>query len=363
MKILHLVANDSWGGGEQYVYDLVARLCSEEWCEPIVVCRNTPIVVSNFASLNIRVFKLNMNGYFDLRSILALSHILKDLNDDCIIHAHDFKRAFIALMARKMFAGVKKIRIVMTRHLVRPAKNGVFEKFVYRNIDSIMFVSQMAMDFFLSSQPKIDNNKCRVVLSGVKDRKCDSLFLRTKYNIANNEFVIMYHGRIVHEKGVEVIIKALSCLSNIPFRMVFVGDDTTEYVYKLKKLISEKSLDDKVVWTGYQKQIEQWIGGCNLGLLPTIAREAFGLSAVEYMMAGKTVITTDNGAQKEYIKNGVTGILVPVNDAAKVSEAIETVFKNGSFVDIGNNARKFYQQNLNFEIFYKKIVDVYTNNF
>ncbi|MBO7596239.1 MAG: glycosyltransferase family 4 protein, partial [Bacteroidales bacterium] len=201
MKVLHLVANDSWGGGEQYVYDLVARLCSEEWCEPIVVCRNTPIVVNNFASLSIRVFKLKMNGYLDLRSILALSHILKDLKDDCIIHAHDFKRAFIALMARKRAAVNKNIRVIMTRHLVRPAKNGVFEKFVYRNIDSILFVSQMAKDFFLSSTPKIDNNKCRVVLSGVKDRKCDSLFVRTKYQIANNEFVIMYHGRIVPEKG------------------------------------------------------------------------------------------------------------------------------------------------------------------
>ncbi len=359
---MHLVANGSWGGGEQYAYDLVDQLCRENWCEPIVVCRNNPVVVDNFVSLGIRLFKLKMNGYLDFRSVVALSNIIKDLNDDCVIHTHDFKRAFIALAARKMASVDKKIRVVMTRHLIRPAKNGFFEKFVYRNIDSILFVSQMALDVFLSTSPKIDNNKCSVVLSGIKDRQCDSEFLRNKYGIDDNEFVMMYHGRIVPEKGIEILINALPLLSDIPYRMVFVGDDTTEYVSGLKKIISEKSLDTKVIWTGYQKQIDRWIGGCNLGLLPTLAREAFGLSAVEYMMAGKTVVTTDNGAQKEYIQNGVTGILVPPSDSVQLSEAIATVYKNGSFTDIGINARKYYEQNLKFDIFFKKIIEVYIDN-
>ncbi|MBO4601770.1 MAG: glycosyltransferase family 4 protein [Salinivirgaceae bacterium] len=363
MKVIHLVANKTWGGGEQYVYDIVEHL-KLNGESPVVVCRAIPILVDNYLALGVPVYKLKLGGYFDFKSVLALLQIVKNIDDDCIIHAHDFKRAFIAVVACKMYHGKKKIRVIMTRHLIRQAKKSFLENMVYKNISAIVFVSELARKVFMSSSPMIEQNICKVIYSGVKDRACDKNYLRNVLNIADNEFVMMYHGRIEAEKGVEVIIEALSALGeSISYRMVFIGDDTTEYVKKLKRRIENTGLKNKIIWTGYQKNIGQWIGGCNLGLVPTIAKEAFGLSVVEYMMAGKTVITTDNGAQKEYIQNGVTGVLIYPSDSQLLAKNIEDIYNTKDYVRIGNNAREYYEKNLSYDVFFNKMLKMYRTAF
>ena len=212
MKLLHLVGNKAWGGGEQYVYDIADSLQREGNFPPEIVCKDIDSLNQNFSRLKYtRITHLPLSGYFDLRSILALANAIKK-ERKCIIHAHDFKRAFIALAARKLSHN-KEAKVIMTRHLVRKAKKSIIERFIYRNIDKIIFVSNLAKDAFLSTSPEIDLGKCLVIHNGVKDRSnSNAKDLRKEYSIPDNEIILMYHGRITHEKGVEVIIKALARL-------------------------------------------------------------------------------------------------------------------------------------------------------
>ena len=360
MQIIHLVANKTWGGGEQYVYDLIESLKNEQWCSTSVICKNYQAVTEKLASLDVPLCHLKLNGYMDIKSIIALSKILKKQNEDTVIHTHDFKRAFIAIAARKL-SGKKNIRVIMTRHLVRKAKKSFFENIVYKNIDKIIFVSQIAKDTCLSSSPNIDQAKCCVIHNGIKDKICDTKYLRDRYQIPNETFVLMYHGRIAKEKGIEVIVDTLAIIKDkLDWRMVFVGDDTTQYANDIKTTIKNNGLQDRVIWTGWETNVYKYIGGCDCALLPSIVPEALGLSNVEYMMAGKTVITTNNGAQPEYIKNNETGILVPVSSPIKIAEAICGLHDTKRYVEIGENARKFYEQNLNYDNFIKKIIKIYS---
>lgn len=357
--IIHLVANKVWGGGEQYVYDLIDNLKNEPWCQVSVVCKKSDIVIDRLSALSVDIRQMNLNGYMDIKSVVALSKMLNQVEGRCIIHAHDFKRAFIAVLAKKLSKN-KYVSVVMTRHLVRKAKKSFFENIVYRNVDRIFFVSDLAKQEFLSSKPNIDYNKCVVVLSGVKDVACDPRFLRDEYGISDDEFVMMYHGRIVSEKGVDVIVDALSQIKDtFKWRMVFVGDDTSEYALSVKKHISSFNMDRNIIWAGYQKNVVKYIGGCDLGIVPTIAQEAFGLSVVEYMMAGKAVVTTSHGAQKEYIQNGTTGVLIPASDSKALVDSIVSVCQTGSFKHIGSNARAYYEQHLTYKVFYNKLLEEY----
>ena len=359
MQIIHLVANKTWGGGEQYVYDLIESLKKENWCNISVICKNYQAVTEKFMTLDVPLCHLKLNGYTDIKSIIALSKILKKQDEDTIIHTHDFKRAFIAIAARKL-SGKKNIRIIMTRHLVRKAKKSFFENIVYKNIDKIIFVSQIAKDTCLSSSPKIEQAKCCVIHNGIKDKICDSKYLRDRYKIPNETFVLMYHGRIAKEKGIETIVDTLAIIKDkFDWRMVFVGDDTTQYANDIKKIIKNNGLQDNVIWTGWETNVCKYIGGCDCALLPSIVPEALGLSNVEYMMAGKTVITTDNGAQPEYINNNETGILVPVSAPDKIAETICNLYESKKYKEIGSNARQYYEQKLNYDNFIQKIIEIY----
>lgn len=359
MELIHLVANKTWGGGEQYVYDLVSSLKADGGCNVAVVCRDIPAVSGRFEAQGIAVRKMNLGGYLDIRSVVALSKVIDSCNDGCIIHAHDFKRAFVAVAAKRISRN-KNVRVVMTRHLIRKAKNGLFEMSVYDNIDQIIFVSQLAKEEFLSSSPKINPDKCIVIHNGVKDLKCGGDGLKAKFGVGDDEFVMMFHGRIVPEKGIDVIIDALKKIgTRFLWRMFFVGDDTSPFATSAKNRLKDCGLDGRVVWAGYQSDVSKWIGGCDCGLMPTFVPEAFGLSNVEYMMAGKTVVTTSNGAQKEYIENGVTGMLVPVSDADALADAVVSLRDSKSYITIGRNARRYYEQHLSFSVFYDKMREVY----
>ena len=148
--IIHLVANKVWGDGEQYVYDLIDNLKNEPWCQVSVVCKKSDIVTDRLSALSVDIRQMNLNGYMDIKSVVALSKMLNQVEGQCIIHAHDFKRAFIAVLAKKLSKN-KYVSVVMTRHLVRKAKKSFFENIVYRNVDRIFFVSDLAKQEFLSS--------------------------------------------------------------------------------------------------------------------------------------------------------------------------------------------------------------------
>ena len=360
MKIFHLVGNKAWGGGEQYVYDIADSLQREGNFPPEIVCKDIDCLNQNFSRLkDTRITHLPLSGYFDLRSILALANAIKK-EGKCIIHAHDFKRAFIALAARKLSHN-KEAKVIMTRHLVRKAKKSIIERFIYRNIDKIIFVSNLAKDAFLSTFPEIDLTKCLVIHNGVKDHSnSNAKELRKEYSIPDDEMILMYHGRITHEKGVEVIIKALGKLpDDIRCRLFIIGSGDNDYITRLKAEAQASNIANKIEWIGFQSDVIPWIKGTDCGIIPTIAQESFGLSVAEYMMAGKAVITTNNGAQKEFIKDKETGLLIPPDDAEALTRSITYVYNNSYGKEIGRQALAYYKDNLSFDIFYAKLKKIY----
>jgi glycosyltransferase involved in cell wall biosynthesis len=249
----------------------------------------------------------------------------------------------------------------MTRHLVRKAKKSIIERFIYRNIDKIIFVSNLAKDAFLSTSPEIDLTKCLVIHNGVKDHSnSNAKNLRKEYSIPDDEMILMYHGRITHEKGVEVIIKALGKLpDDIRCRLFIIGSGDNDYIAKLKTEAQAANIANKIEWIGFQSDVIPWIKGTDCGIIPTIAQESFGLSVAEYMMAGKAVITTNNGAQKEFIKDKETGLLIPPDDAEALTRSIAYVYNNSYGKEIGRQALAYYKDNLSFDIFYAKLKKIY----
>jgi glycosyltransferase involved in cell wall biosynthesis len=77
------------------------------------------------------------------------------------------------------------------------------------------------------------------------------------------------------------------------------------------------------------------------------------------MMAGKAVITTNNGAQKEFTKDKETGLLIPPDDAEALTKAITYVYNNSYGKEIGRQALAYYKDNLSFDIFYAKLKKIY----
>ena len=102
-----------------------------------------------------------------------------------------------------------------------------------------------------------------------------------------------------------------------------------------------------------------YISQTDIGIIPTIAQEACGLSCMEYMMLGKCLITTNNGGQAEYVENGVTGLLVTPGDAAGLTAAIRTAITTKEA--IGKKAKEYFDNYLSYGKFYAEILRIYKN--
>ncbi|OJU44803.1 MAG: hypothetical protein BGN96_01540 [Bacteroidales bacterium 45-6] len=357
--VLQLFASPQWGGGEQYVFDLSRNLLNLGY-KIVFVSRKSSDTASKLAELGANATWLPMKFLFDIWSIWKLARIIDQESVD-VVHAHIFKDAFIGLFASKLTR--RKPRVVLTRHLVKRAKTAWLYCWLYKSIDKIIFVSHLAQYEFLSSNPCIAESKMQVVYNSVPPVSGDEgvTDLREKYGIGPDATLLAFVGRIVPEKGVEVLIEALRPLAHLDFCLLVVGKGQLAYEATLKQRVAELGLAEKVIFVGFVHHVAAFIRGMDIGVLPSICRESFGLTVIEFMQAGKPVVATNNGAQEEIIESGKDGVLVPPEDVAALTEAIAKLLENpaGRF-SLGENARHTFSERFAYEVFLEKMTRVYS---
>lgn len=356
MKIIHLVSNKVWGGGEQYVYDICRHLKADGQ-DVQVVHRPIPALREKLEQLDIPLYEMSLGGISDIGSAVKLANLIR--SGSYILHVHNFKDGFTAALARKM-AGNRDVRIIMTRHLVKQGKRSFPYRWLYRQLDRIIFVSELARNRFMDGMPQYLTDKGTVLYNSITtpDIVKDSN-LRQELGIPSGCTLLMYHGRIEREKGIEILIDAFKSVQADNLHLVLLGTGSREFSTLLMDKIRNAGLDDRVHFAGFRNDVIACIRESDMGVLPSIVQEACPLSCMEYMSQGKCVITTDNGGQAEYISNRKTGILVPPGDATALSDAILWAVTSGQAEQIGREAAIWFKANLSYPVFYRQIKQIY----
>jgi glycosyltransferase involved in cell wall biosynthesis len=109
----------------------------------------------------------------------------------------------------------------------------------------------------------------------------------------------------------------------------------------LKRLVGDLGLRDKIkllAWSD-RGQIVKYLKGCEFFVLPS-RYEAFGMTVIESLSAGKPVIAAACGGPEEIIKNGINGILVEKENSRALAGAIRELLTNRKlFTDLIEGAR------------------------
>ncbi len=361
INVFHIVSNKHWTGAEQYTYDLVERLRNDKDFYVEVVCRKHPVVLKQYRRLEIPISILPLKGVTDIDSPVRFARLLRKGKN--IIHVHSFKDAFMAVMARRISEN-RDTRVVVSVHGVyKPKKNYMYTK-LYKSIDCFVFSSEMARDAFLGKAKKQYADR-GVVL---RDSVCDSQIgttvpdLRRELGLNSQQSLIMYHGKLAHEKGIEVLLGALTHVDKSKYHLAIIGEGQPKYKAKIKGFIVANGLVHNVSLLGFRDNILEYLRQADFGILPSIQPEALGISNLEYMMAGKAHICSNNGAQPEYVHDGENGVLVPPGDEQALTQAINLLLNNTATRSrMGTQAQKDFENNLDYPAFYKKMTDLYRN--
>ena len=357
-NLIYLVSNKEWGGGEQYVYDLCNYFKKEGYPITLIV-RPTKDVISRLQKLELPLYPLPLKGFTDIISAYRLSKHIQP-NQKYVIHVHNFKDAFTAAFAR-LFSGNHQVRIVLTRHLVRQGKNALHYQWLYKQLDQIIFVSNLALEAFLKTTPSIDNSRLNVIRNSIIIPSVLPVSnLREKLNIAEDAILMMYHGRIAHEKGLHVLLDAMQTFKQTNTFLVLIGSGQKDYVSQIEKQIKNYGLEKQVLLIGPRYPVLPYLKECNFGIIPSIAAESCSLSCMEYMSQGRTIIATNNGGQSEYLTSGRNSLLVPPKDSNALKECIQTLINDKHLRNkLSKQASIDYFENMSYDLFIQRIKEAY----
>jgi glycosyltransferase involved in cell wall biosynthesis len=146
-----------------------------------------------------------------------------------------------------------------------------------------------------------------------------------------NGFVVGYVGRLVPEKGVELILRAVATLpSNLPVNVLIVGEGTTKT--RLQRLAQTLGIFDRCHFLEKvpYEQVMDYLNVMNLLVLPSLTtqnwKEQFGRVLVEAMACQVNVAGSDSGAIPEVI--GDAGVIFPEGSIEPMAEIIREFATN-----------------------------------
>jgi len=139
--------------------------------------------------------------------------------------------------------------------------------------------------------------------------------------------LILSAGRIVHQKGLDLALNALSGLKEYEWSWHVAGDGPQ--LPSLKQAAQESGVGDRISFIGWQSAdgLRQEYMDADLFVFPS-RHEGMPNAVLEAMACGLPVIATRIAGNEELVVDGETGFLVPVEDTAALREALRDLLSD-----------------------------------
>jgi len=168
---------------------------------------------------------------------------------------------------------------------------------------------------------------------------------------------VLFFGRMIDEKGVDILVKAAAKLPHISFRLVGDGPDLDN----LKELA--QSLGAKnVVFTGarWGKAMDEELKQCAFVVVPSIWHENFPYVINQAFAFGKPVVGSNRGGIVELVSHGERGLVYEATDPDALADSIRQLWDDPERVEaMGLNAKEFSDREFNDEHFYQTLRSIY----
>ena len=243
------------------------------------------------------------------------------------------------------------------------------ESLLYKAVDRVIALSGYTQKF-LCSEYHIDPSKITVFPNGLDDisleLETDRDMLRRKWRISENEFVILFVGRLHPVKGLIFLIRAFrKVLETIPdCRLIIAGNGQFDsYMEGCEDIYA------KVTWTGLlsKKKLYELYSIADIGVMPSF-HEQCSYVAIEMMRHGIPLIVSASAGLNEMVEEGKSGLHVPVIEYPDKMD-IDTTLLTGKMIHLLQNtgerqrmrinARQRYLEKYALPVFKKNMLDFY----
>ena len=370
------------GGISRHVYDLSRALSDSGINVDVITCEH-PDAAEEETDGNIRIFRVpvlqgndfvhwihNLNASMETKvDELMSARSGEEKSEPMVIHAHDWLTGF----AGKNLKHKYKLPLVATIHATEHGRNhGIhtdLQRYIHGTEWELCFEAWRViccshfMEEEIANTLGIPNDKMDVIANGVDPSKFDLPFDTEEFRkwfARPEEKIIFFVGRMVPEKGVQVLIQSIPEIlpqyKDVKFVIVGGGDRT-----HLVKLAEELGVSDRVNFTGYvdDETLVKIYRVADVAVYPSLY-EPFGIVALEAMVAKVPVVVTDVGGLREVVDHGINGLTIWADNPDSLAWAILQILKNPySAKQMTENAYRKVTEQFNWDKIAGETLDVY----
>ena len=171
--------------------------------------------------------------------------------------------------------------------------------------------------------PELD---CKLIPLGIRRPVAPSAG-RAELGFAEDDFLMVTVGRLVSRKAVHQLVDLVKALDQPAVKLIVIGDGPLKE--ELERQAHEMGVVDNIRFAGFVTDEEKvnLLAASNL-YVSTSQHEGFGLVFLEGMAAGLPVVCYDFGGQTDFLDDGGTGALVPLNDEKTFADAVRRYMKS-----------------------------------
>ena len=354
MRLLHIVGDSRFGGAANIILGLSHVAQAEGW--QVDVLTTDPVFQHavrqhGLGLVNLDVIRREIRPVWDLGGLVRLTRFLRR-EPYQIVHTHTSKAGFVGRLAARL-AGVPAIVHTVhgfAFHEESPIHVRRFystlERLASRWCDRIVSVSEFHRAWAIElgmCQP----GKILAIPNGIaevgRNREVGLAELRREMGASQGDLVILSMARLAADKGLEYLIEAASILPQTERRVqiVIAGDGPERD--RLEHLVHHLGVTQRVRFLGFREDVGDLLAASDLVVLPSL-REGLSIALLEAMAAGKPIIASSIGSQREVASHAEMALLVRPADARALSDAIVELSGNEALMArLGRAARAVYE--------------------
>lgn len=330
-KTVILAANTDW-----YLYNFrknLAQLLMEKGFQVAVVCPMGEYVPEltrlGCSHADWQVGRKSISPIKETQSIRQLKRIYQEISP-VLIHQHTLKSVIYGNIAARG-SGIAVVNSIPGRgyiysssslraKLIRPILDTLLGYALNYPQQRILFENRADMHYFLD-QGFIPQESAHLVKSvGV-----DHLVFKPTEPPPFDRFTVGFAGRMLWDKGAGTFVEAAKIIHklNPRIRMLLIGapdpgNPGSISVEQLKSWVS----DDIIEWIEWRKHMPEVYAGLHVLAYPTSYAEGVPTVLLEAGASARALIASDTPGCREVIEDGISGYLIPENDAKTLAEKI-----------------------------------------
>ena len=316
----------------------------------------------------------------DLKSLWEMWNFLRKEKPQ-IVHTHTPKAGIIGMLAARLAGVPHRLHTVAGLPLMeatgikRKILNFV-EKLTYSSATRVYPNSKGLYDFILQNN-FTQSNKLKIIANGSSNginttffspaqvSEIEMVTLREKLNIQPDDFVFVFVGRIVSDKGINELIKAFSQLQTAEnnelasIKLLLVGGLESDLDPLNPETLAEINQNKDIISAGFQQDVRPFFAISDALAFPSY-REGFPNVVMQAGAMGLPSIVSDINGCNEIIVEGENGLIIPSKNVEKLKEKMLTLARDKNlYVKLKENSRRMIENRYEQSVVWNALLEEY----